>query len=135
MSLSNTLKLGACGLPEEPNRNAVLGKSLATLRAAASTAKTSPPMSSFPPLAHSPAPPPRPTLPRKALADDELVAAGGVFAQHALVIGVGDILAGPVVDLAARLRRFQRLVDAADPLLLERHRVDRRHAQLGLRRG
>jgi hypothetical protein len=51
--LSKTLKLGATGLPEEPSRNMVFGKSLATLRAAASTANASPTMSWLPAVAYS----------------------------------------------------------------------------------
>src|SRR3989344_647355 len=72
---------------------------------------------------------------RKGLAQDELVAAGGVFAHHALVVGVAHILAGLVFDLATCFGGFQGLVDAADPLLLEGHRVDRRDLELGLRCG
>jgi hypothetical protein len=57
---------------------------------------------------------------------------GGVLAHHALVVGVGDVLAEHVLDLAARLGGLQRLVDAADPLLLDRHGVDGGDLELGL---
>jgi hypothetical protein len=81
---------------------------LATLRAAASTAKDSPTISVLP---------------------------LGVLAHHALVVGVGDVLAEHVLDLAARHGGLQRLVDAADPLLLDRHGVDRGDLELGLGEG
>ena len=71
----------------------------------------------------------------KHLAQDQLVAAGGVLAHDALVVGVTDVFAGLVFDLAACFGGLQRLVDAADPLLFERHRVDRRDLELGLRQG
>jgi hypothetical protein len=82
---------------------------LATLRAAASTANDSP--------------------------DDQRVAAGRVFAHHPFVVGVGDVLGRLVFDLAARLGRIQRLVQAADPLLLEGHGVDSGDLELGLGEG
>ena len=64
------------------------------------------------------------------LAHDELVAGLGILAHHPLVVGVGDVL-GPVVgDLAARLGGLERLVDPADPLLLDRHGVDRGDLEL-----
>jgi hypothetical protein len=69
------------------------------------------------------------------LADDELVATGRVLAHDALVVGVGDVLGRLVVDLAARLGGLQRLVDAAHPLLLERHRVDGGDLELRLGQG
>ena len=71
----------------------------------------------------------------KHLAQDQLVAAGGVFAHHALVVGVADVFAGLVFDLAACFGGLQGLVDAADPLLFKRHCVDRRDLELGLREG
>jgi hypothetical protein len=81
--LSKTAKLGACGLPLLPIRKLTFGKSLATLRAAASTAKLSPTMSWLPPH--------------------------GVLAHDALVVGVGDVLAGLVLDVAARLAALSAL--------------------------
>jgi len=68
-----------------------------------------------------------------SFADDELVAGGGVFAHHAFVVGVAHVLGGFVLNVTARFSGFERLVDAADPLLLEGHRVDGRHFGLGLR--
>ena len=68
----------------------------------------------------------------KGLAHDELAAAGGVFAHHALVVGIAHVLAGLVFDLATRLRGLERLVQAAGPLLLEGHGVDTGDLEFGL---
>ncbi|MNT10405.1 hypothetical protein D3C72_1452350 [compost metagenome] len=67
------------------------------------------------------------------LAQDQLVAARGVLAHHALVVGIAHVLGRLVFDLPTCLGRLQRLVDAAHPLLLERHRVHGSHLELGLR--
>ena len=109
MKLSKTLRFGACGFSEEPRRNEVLGKSLAHLARSCFHAE------------HVP--------------DDELVAARCVFAHHAFEVGVGDVLRRLVFDLATCLGGLQRLVQAADPLLLEGRGVDPRDLEFGLREG
>jgi hypothetical protein len=66
--------------------------------------------------------------------DDQIVALLGIFAHHALIVGVGDVLGIDVLDLAAILGGVQRLVDPADPLLLDRHGVDGRDLDLAFDR-
>ena len=63
-------------------------------------------------------------LDAEGLADDQVVALLGIFAHDALIVGVGDILGIDIVDVAALLGGVERLVDAADPLLLDRDGVD-----------
>jgi hypothetical protein len=53
-------------------------------------------------------------------------------AHHTLVVSVGHVLAGLVLDLAARLRRYQRGVQAPGPLLFKRHGVNAGDLDLGL---
>jgi hypothetical protein len=67
----------------------------------------------------------RGVLDPKHLADDELVAGLAIFAHHALVVAVGDVFGKHIVDVAAVLGGVGGLVDAAHPLLLDGHGVDR----------
>jgi hypothetical protein len=52
-----------------------------------------------------------------------------ILAHHPLVVGVGDVFRELVFDLAPGDRRVQGLVDAADPLLFDRNRIDGGHLQ------
>ena len=63
-------------------------------------------------------------LDREGFADDELVARLAIFAHHPLIVGIGDLLGECIFDVAALLGGERRLVDAAHPLLLDRHRID-----------
>ena len=60
----------------------------------------------------------------EGLADDQIDALFGVFAQHPHVIGVGDLLGEDVLDLAGLLRCHQSKVKAGVPFLLNRLSVD-----------
>ena len=63
------------------------------------------------------------------LADDEAVAGLGIFPHHPVVVGIRDVLGEDVFDVPAFGRGIGGLVDAADPLLLHRDGIDRRHLQ------
>ena len=58
------------------------------------------------------------------LTDDQLYALFGIFAHHARIVGIGGVLGEGVGDLARRLGRFGGDMDAADPLLFDRHGID-----------
>ena len=75
----------------------------------------------------------RGVLDAEDLADDQLVAGLAIFAHDALIVGVGDVFGEDIFDVAAVLGGVGGLVDAAHPLLLDRHRVDGRDLQLLLR--
>jgi hypothetical protein len=57
-------------------------------------------------------------------AEDQLVACLTIFAHHALIVGVGGVFGKDIFDVATFLGSIRRLVDAAHPLLLHRHRID-----------
>ena len=63
----------------------------------------------------------------KDFADDELHALFAILAHHAGIVGVGHVFGVDVVNGACRLGGFGGLMDAADPLLLDRNRIDARH--------
>ncbi len=62
-------------------------------------------------------------------ADDQLHALFGKLAHDALVVRIRNIFRERVFDIAAFRRSIQRLVDAADPLLLDRQGVNRGNLQ------